>query len=59
MVAYSIFDPTSLPKSNEADFKTYGENHVSVLADHFFVNDTEKEKLKYSGEDLSITCMTS
>jgi len=40
-------------------FKNYGENHVSVLADHFFVNDTEKENSKYSGEDLNTTCMTS
>jgi len=39
-------------------FKNYGEKHVSVLADHFFVNDTEKENSKYSGEDLNITFLT-
>ncbi|WAR20733.1 ZN862-like protein [Mya arenaria] len=45
VAAYGVFDPTTLPRSDEVDFKTYGENQIALLADHFFTDDVKKEKL--------------
>ncbi|XP_060575685.1 zinc finger protein 862-like isoform X2 [Ruditapes philippinarum] len=44
--ALSIFDPTTVPKSTEPGFKNYGVNHVTVLADHFFTEARDKDKLQ-------------
>ena len=46
LAAFSIFDPTTMPLSGEEAFKTYGSNHVDVLASHFFPDDNRGEKLK-------------
>ncbi|XP_053396870.1 uncharacterized protein LOC128556296 [Mercenaria mercenaria] len=46
VAAFAIFDPTTLPRSDEVHFKTYGDSQIALLADHFFSDDVEKEKLK-------------
>ena len=47
VTAFSIFDPTVIPLTDDKNYKTYGYNQINVLAKHFFSEDNIKvEKLK-------------
>ena len=57
VAAYGVFDPTTLPRSDEVDFKAYGDNQIAFLVDHFFTDDVKKKSWLHNGRDSSIMFM--
>lgn len=42
LASLSIFDPLSVPKSDEIGFKEYGKHQIEILADHFYQNEDDE-----------------
>lgn len=57
LAALRIFDTTTLPKSAEPGFKSYSVNYVTVLADHYFTEATDRQT-SLSWQASSSTSMT-
>ena len=52
MSSYAIFDPRSVPEKESLSFQTYGDEHIKILADHYYPDDRiqindEWKNLKY------------
>lgn len=51
--AFAIFDPLSIPLNTEVGFKEYGVTQVRVIADHFYQEMTDDNKLRATEKLIS------
>ncbi|KAK2552118.1 hypothetical protein P5673_026869 [Acropora cervicornis] len=46
VLSFSVFDPLAVPAPQDASFRGYGLDEVEILGAHYYVTQTDKEKLQ-------------
>lgn len=44
--SFSVFDPLAVPPPEDASFRGYGSSEIEILGAHYYVTQTDKEKLQ-------------